>query len=258
MKLSYQYISNLVSIIVPMYNAEKYVEDTINSVINQTYTNWEMLIVNDNSTDNSLEIVKKYAKNDSRIKIYNNDKNLGVVKSRNKMIEKSNGQFIAFLDSDDYWSSDKLEKQVSHMRNNNLCISGTSYYQIYENSEKIVKIKTKKELTYTDMLKNNYLGCLTVMYDTSRIGKKYFKEINKNEDYLLWLEILKKIGKTINLEENLAYYRVLSNSRSSNKFEVVKSRWEIYRKYEKLSFVKSCYYLFHYMVNWILKNYKNN
>ena len=243
-----------VSIIVPMYNAEKFIGKTIESVLSQTYENWEMLIMNDVSTDNSLAVVSEFVKKDKRIKIVNTEKNVGVVKGRNFLIELASGKYIAFLDSDDYWHSEKLEKQIKFMKGKNASISCTEYTRVRENGEKINEVIIKPEISYTDMLKNNYLGCLTVMYDVEKIGKRYFKELEKNEDYVLWLEIVKDVKTIYGLKENLAYYRVLDNSRSSNKVKTAKVRWEIYRKIEKLPLLKSIYYFMHYAVRAVLKS----
>ncbi|ACV39493.1 glycosyltransferase family 2 protein [Leptotrichia buccalis] len=243
-----------VSIIVPMYNAEKFIGKTIESVLAQTYQNWEMLIMNDVSTDNSLAIVSLYAKKDERIKIVNTEKNVGVVKGRNFLIDLASGKYIAFLDADDYWHNEKLEKQIKFMKEKNASISCTEYTRVKENEEKINDVIIKEEISYNDMLKNNYLGCLTVIYDAKKIGKRYFKELEKNEDYVLWLEIVKDVNTIYGLKENLAYYRVLDNSRSSNKVKTAKVRWEIYRKIEKLSLLKSLYYFLHYAIRAVLKN----
>jgi len=243
-----------VSIIVPMYNAEKFIGKTIESVLAQTYQNWEMLIMNDVSTDNSLAIVSMYAKKDERIKIVNTEKNVGVVKGRNFLIDLASGKYIAFLDADDYWHNEKLEKQIKFMKEKNASISCTEYTRVKENEEKINDVIIKEEISYNDMLKNNYLGCLTVIYDAKKIGKRYFKELEKNEDYVLWIEIVKDVNTIYGLKENLAYYRVLDNSRSSNKVKTAKVRWEIYRKIEKLSLLKSIYYFLHYAIRAVLKN----
>lgn len=239
---------NKVSIITPMYNTEKFIPETVESVINQTYKNWELLIMNDNSTDSSYEIVKRYADRDPRIKIINAGKNMGVVKGRNTLTEMAEGQFIAFLDSDDYWDKEKLEKQISFMEKENAAVSCTEYTRISETGVPINEIKIIKKITYDDLLKNNYMGCLTVIYNAEKLGKRYFKERRKNEDYVLWLEIIKETGEIHGLKENLAYYRVLDNSRSSNKIDAAKDRWNVYRKVEKLPFFKSVYYFLNYII----------
>ena len=244
---------NKVSIIIPVYNAEKFIGKTIESVLNQTYKNWEMLIFNDKSKDDSLKIIKKYSEKDERIKVVDSKENVGVVAARNKLIEIATGEFIAFLDADDYWKQNKLEKQIKFMRKNNASISCTEYTRVTEDEKEINDIIIKEIITYEDMLKNNYLGCLTVIYNANKLGKRYFKERKKNEDYVLWLEIVKETKIIFGLKENLAFYRVLNNSRSSNKIKVAKDRWEVYRKIERLSLLKSIYYFLQYVIRALKK-----
>lgn len=244
---------NKVSIIIPVHNAEKFIGKTIESILNQTYKNWEMLIFNDKSKDNSLKIIKKYSEKDERIKVVDSKENVGVVAARNKLIEIATGEFIAFLDADDYWKQNKLEKQIKFMRKNNALISCTEYTRVTEDEKEINDIIIKEIITYEDMLKNNYLGCLTVIYNANKLGKRYFKERKKNEDYVLWLEIVKETKIIFGLKENLAFYRVLNNSRSSNKIKVAKDRWEVYRKIERLSLLKSIYYFLQYVIRALKK-----
>lgn len=244
---------NKVSIIIPVYNAEKFIGKTIESVLNQTYKNWEILIFNDKSKDNSLKIIKKYSEKDKRIKFVDSKENVGVVAARNKLIEIATGEFIAFLDADDYWKQNKLEKQIKFMLKNNALISCTEYTRVTEDEKEINDIIIKEIITYEDMLKNNYLGCLTVIYNANKLGKRYFKEREKNEDYVLWLEIVKETKIIFGLKENLAFYRVLNNSRSSNKIKAAKDRWNVYRKIERLSLFKSIYYFLQYVIRALKK-----
>lgn len=244
---------NKVSIIIPVYNAEKFIGKTIESVLNQTYKNWEMLLFNDKSKDDSLKIIKKYSEKDERIKVIDSKENVGVVVARNKLIEIATGGFIAFLDADDYWREQKLEKQIKYMKEQNALISCTEYIRVTEDEKEINDIIIKEIITYEDMLKNNYLGCLTVVYNANKLGKRYFKEREKNEDYVLWLEIVKETKIIFGLKENLAFYRVLNNSRSSNKIEAAKDRWNVYRKVERLSLFKSIYYFLQYVIRALKK-----
>lgn len=244
---------NKVSIIIPVYNAEKFIGKTMESVLNQTYKNWEMLIFNDKSKDDSLKIIKKYSEKDERIKVIDSKENVGVVTARNKLTEIATGEFIAFLDADDYWREEKLEKQIKFMKEQNALISCTEYTRVTEDEKEINDIIIKEIITYEDMLKNNYLGCLTVIYNANKLGKRYFKERKKNEDYVLWLEIVKETKIIFGLKENLAFYRVLNNSRSSNKIKVAKDRWEVYRKIERLSLLKSIYYFLQYVIRALKK-----
>lgn len=246
-----------VSIITPVYNASTYIEKTIISVLKQTYTNYELILVNDKSNDNSLDICYKYSKKDDRIKVIDLKDNLGVSNARNIAIESASGRYIAFLDADDMWTKDKLEKQINAMIKTNSKISCTSYYRVDENDNILSAIDILEKITYKDMLKNNYVACLSLIYDVEFFGKRYFKELSKNEDYLLWLELIKKSEYIQGINERLAYYRVLKNSRSSSKLKVILVRWEIYRKYEKLSLLKSIYYFINYAIRAVIKNRSN-
>ena len=224
------------------------------SVLAQTYENWELLVIDDGSSDNGYNIVKEYSDKDKRVKLLKNEKNSGVTKTRNKGIEASEGRYIAFLDSDDMWHKEKLEKQINFMESENAAISCTAYARINrEGSEKKI-IHVKKEITYNMLLKTNMMGCLTVIYDTVRTGKKYFIEAEKSEDYILWLSMVREVKTAYGLDESLAYYRVLDNSRSSNKLKVVKFQWKIYRKYEKLSLLKTIYCFIFYILEGTRKN----
>lgn len=237
-------MEDLVSIITPLYNSEKYIKETIESVLNQTYKNWEMIIVDDCSKDLGSEIVKLYQAKDKRIKLLELSKNLGGAGARNKAIEESQGRFIAFLDSDDIWKKEKLEKQINFMKKNKYEFTFTKYERIDENSKKLNQISIIPEkINYKGMLKNDPIGCLTAIYDTKFIGKIYLPNIKINQDYALWLEILKKIEFAYGLKINLAEYRVRKNSLSKSKIKKIKYVWEMYRKYNKQNFYKSIYFL---------------
>ena len=235
----------LVSIITPLYNCEKYIEETILSVINQTYQNWEMIIVDDCSKDKGVKIVEKYQKLDEKIKLFKNEINLGGAGTRNKCIEKAKGKYIAFLDSDDLWKKEKLEKQINFMEKNNCLFSYTKYERVNEKGEKLNLLsKIPKELDYKYMLKINPIGCLTAIYNQEKLGKIYFPEIKIGQDFALWLEVLKKSGKAYGLMENLAEYRYREKSLSKNKKKKVLCLWKIYRKYNNQSILKSSYFIF--------------
>lgn len=232
----------LVSVITPLYNCEKYIEETILSVINQTYKNWEMIIVDDCSKDNGVKIVEKYRKIDNRIKLYKNEVNLGGAGTRNKCIEKAKGKYIAFLDSDDLWKKEKLEKQINFMERNNYLFSYTKYERISEEGSKLNLIsKIPKNLDYKYMLKINPIGCLTAIYNQEKLGKVYLPEIKIGQDFALWLEVLKKCSNGYGLMENLAKYRYRESSLSKNKKKKVLCLWEIYRKYNSQSIINSSY-----------------
>lgn len=246
----------LVSIITANYNCEKFIDDTVTSVLNQTYQNWEMIIVDDESSDKSVEMIHKYVEKNSRIKLIQLKKNSGAAVARNRAIEAAKGRFIAFLDSDDLWTTDKLEKQISFMLNNNYDFTYTNYDLIDENSIRYGKtFIAKTESTYHDLLATCSIGCLTVIYDTKKLGKVYMPLILKRQDYGLWLKILKQIEKAYCLNESLAIYRIRNNSISSNKFKAASYQWKIYREIEKLSILKSSYYFMYYAYNGF-KKYK--
>lgn len=234
----------LVSIITPLYNCEKYIEETIQSVINQTYKNWEMIIIDDCSKDNGVKIVEKYQKLDDRIKLYRNETNLGGAGTRNKCIEKAKGKYIAFLDSDDLWKNEKLKKQINFMEKNNYLFSYTKYERINEKGEKLNLLsKIPKKLNYNYMLKINPIGCLTAIYNQEKLGKIYLPEIKIGQDFALWLEVLKKSDKAYGLMENLAEYRYREKSLSKNKKKKIFCLWKIYRKYNSQSIVNSIYFI---------------
>lgn len=246
---------NLVSIITPMYNAERFVEKTIKSVLNQTYSNWEMLIVDDCSTDNSANIVKSYAQRDSRIKYLKSDSNKGVSNARNIALANAKGQYIAFLDSDDMWHESKLEKQVSFMKKNNHTITFTAYELIDEEDNKLNKtINISERVDYNNLLKSNSLGCLTVVIDRSRIDFDIRMSGVRHEDYALWLSILKCGNVAYGINEVLAIYRKSNSSLSGNKVKSAMWTWNIYKNVEKLPLHKSIYYFINYGISGIKKS----
>lgn len=246
---------NLVSIITPMYNSEKYIGITIESALNQTYKDWEMIIVDDCSSDNSPKIVKEYAKNDERIKYIKTDSNKGVSNARNIALKMANGQFISFLDSDDIWDEDKLKKQVDFMKKNNCTISFTAYELIDENNEKLNKIiNVPKTVDYNTLLKGNILGCLTVMIDKSKLDFEIKMSGVRHEDYVLWLSILKKGHIAYGINEVLAEYRKSITSLSGNKIKSAIWTWKIYRNIEQIPLYKCIYYFIHYGINGIKKS----
>jgi glycosyltransferase involved in cell wall biosynthesis len=239
-------MEDLVSIITPSYNSSKYIEKTIQSVIEQTYKKWELLIIDDCSNDNSVQIVNKYIINDDRIKLYQLEKNSGVAIARNYGIKKAKGTFIAFLDSDDIWLPNKLEVQLSFMKKNKLLLTYSSYQTIDEYNRLINIRVAKEDLTYDDMLKSNHIGNLTGIYNCSKLGKFYMEQVG-HEDYLHWLAVMKKAKKTKGIHEPLAQYRILQTSISSNKIKVLKWQWDIYRNHLKFNIFKSIYYFVFYI-----------
>lgn len=235
---------DLVSIITACYNSENYISETINSVLNQTYQNWELLIVDDCSTDSTRSLIKKFQNTEKRIKLFQLNENSGAAVARNKAIKEAKGAFIAFLDSDDIWLPKKLELQLEFMISNNYNLTHTSYELIDHQGNSLKKtIVPAKILGYKDMLYSNKIGCLTAIYNQSKIGKKYMPLLRKRQDYALWLKILKTGEKAYGLAEVLSQYRNTENSISNNKLNLIRWNWKLLREVENLSFIKSVYYL---------------
>lgn len=233
----------LVSIITPMYNSEHFILETIGSVVNQTYTNWELLLIDDGSTDNTIKIVEDFKSKYANIKLLQNDTNLGAAKSRNKGILEAKGDYIAFLDADDVWKPNKLEVQILFMQTHNCEVSFSSYEQINESGKPLHKlVQALPKLTYNKYLKTNYIGNLTGMYHAKTLGKITSPNLRKRQDWLLWLAAIKKSGKpALGIQQSLAYYRVRDNSISSNKIEMLKYNYLVYKKGLGFSTIKSLY-----------------
>ncbi|MCL2413217.1 MAG: glycosyltransferase [Bacteroidales bacterium] len=250
-------MSDLISIITPCYNDEKNIGEAIESVLAQSYQNWEMLVVDDCSTDNSAEIIRSYCEKDSRIRYFKTDFPTGSpVVPRNIAIEKANGRFIAFLDSDDVWFSTKLEHQVKLFSDDKTAIVFSNHEKINETGERKNRIViAPRTVTYKRLLKENCIRNSAGIYDAKKVGKVYLQNVNY-EDFVLWLEILKKgfVAKNTNTVEVL--YRIRKNSISDNKIRAAKWTWNIYRNVEKLGVFKSLYYFFNYCVRAGLKYLK--
>lgn len=233
-----------VTIVTPSWNSEKYIEETIQSVQMQTYQNWEMIIVDDCSTDHTVEIVNEIAMRDHRIKILVQKKNAGAAKARNRSTLEGVGRFVAYLDADDRWKSEKLAKQVAFMKEKDCGFSCTSYEVIDDNGKSKNKyIHMLPKVNYTDFLTNNLLQTVGIMVDVDKVDKKYLMmpDIRRRQDAATWLQILKAGFDCYGLNEILAEYRRTENSLSSNKFKAVKGVWNLYRDIEKLSLPFSCY-----------------
>ena len=234
----------LVSIITPTYNCGKFIGRTIESVQKQSYENWEMIIVDDCSKDNTKEIVEEYIKNDSRIKYHILEKNSGAAVARTTAMELAHGKYMAFLDSDDIWKSDKLEKQLAYMKETNINFSCTAYEQIDEEDTKLGRvIKTVKKTDYNRLLLDCPVGNSTVMYNVEEMGKFAVPNIRKRNDDALWLQMLKKEKYIWGMNEVLMEYRVRENSISSNKLSLIKYHWQLYREIEHLNVLRSAFHI---------------
>lgn len=244
----------LVSIVTPVYNSEKFISETIESIQSQTYRNWELLLIDDCSKDNSYEIIKNYMKNDDRIKYIKLEKNSGAAVSRNTGIKNAKGRFIAFIDSDDLWEAKKLEIQVKYMLENKLGFSFTSYRYIKEDGTRTNKIaKAPNKINYNGLLKNTIIGCSTVLIDRNIIGDFTMPLVRRGQDTATWLQLLKKEKYAYGISEALVNYRLVGNSISSNKITALKRTWNTYRNVEKLGLLKSSYVFCFYVFNAIKK-----
>ena len=236
--------NNFITIVTPLYNGEKFIESTIKSVISQTYENWQMIIVDDCSKDNGTKIGEKYAKVDKRIKLIKLSENGGGAVARNRAIKEAKGKYIAFLDSDDLWHPEKLKKQVNFMEENNYNFTYTWYEKMDEDGNLTNEVvKSKDKMDYKELLKSNQIGCLTAIYNQEKLGKIYMPLIKKRQDYALWLQVLKKTKYGYCLKENLAQYRLVNGSVSSNKINLIKFNWKLFHEIENLGLIKSSYYL---------------
>ncbi len=244
----------LVSIITPVYNAERFLSDTIKSVQNQTYKNCEILLIDDCSKDNSAQIIKEFQKYDNRIKYIKLKKNSGASVSRNEGIRNAKGRFIAFVDSDDIWKPEKLEIQIKYMLKENLGFTFTSYRYMKENGELTNKIaKAPSKINYNGLLKNTIIGCSTVVIDREIVDYFEMPLVRRGQDTATWLQILRKEKYAYGIEQDLVNYRLVGESLSSNKIIALKRTWNTYRNVEKLGLLKSSYVFCFYVFNAIKK-----
>ena len=243
-------MKDLISIIVPVYNAEKFIDETINTVLDQTYTNWELLLVNDCSTDNSVDIIKKFK--DKRIKLINNKVNSKAAISRNNGIKKAKGKYICFLDADDKWDKQKLVKQINFMKEKDCAFSFTSYEFADEkcipNGKKVIVPET---INYKQALKNTTIWTSTVMFDMNKLSKEdiYMPNVARGQDTATWWKVLKKVNYAYGLKDVLSFYRRSEGTLSSNKFEAIKRTWNLYRNVEHLNIFSSSYNFIWYCFN---------
>ena len=244
----------LISIITPYYNPEKFLAEAINSVLAQTYKNWELLLIDDRSTDCSRNIVKKFAEQDKRIRCLSLSRNSGAGIARNLGMIEAKGRYIAFLDADDRWKPHKLQEQLGFMRKHNCIVCYSSYTLIDDTGKPLNKmVEALSNLNYGKLLKSNYIGNLTGIYDVSQLGKISIPSLRKRQDWALWLDVVKKAGSAQGIAEPLAEYRLSGKSLSSNKLEMLKYNFAVYREHLGFSHLKSlwmmCVFLWeHFMV----------
>jgi teichuronic acid biosynthesis glycosyltransferase TuaG len=247
----------LVSVITPAYNSGRFIEATILSVLNQTFSDWELVIADDKSTDDTCRIVQGYARQDARVRLEIAERNRGPGPTRNRAIQLARGRYLAFLDSDDLWDAEKLERQLAFMRTEGHAFSFTGYRVISEAGEMIGEIPYIPErMRYEDLLKRTAIGCLTVMLDRERTGRVEFPALRRNQDFALWLSILKRGITARSLPSSLASYRIVSTSNTSSKLRSARSVWSVYRDLERLSLPRAAWYFLHYAWNAASKHRK--
>lgn len=233
----------LISVITPIYNSEKFLKTAIVSVQNQTYSNWELILVDDASTDGSGKIAEQFYNDDTRIIYEKFPENRGPAVSRNRAIELAKGEYIAFLDSDDFWSPNKLEIQVDFMQRKNCDVSFSSYVLVDEEGNLMGReVVAMPVLSYEKQLRNNYIGNLTGMYRSGTIGKVFSPKLRKRQDWGLWLEAIKRNGKpALGIQMNLAFYRKRKDSVSTNKLGLLKHNFFFYKNHLGRSWPASIY-----------------
>ena len=245
----------MVSVIIPAYNSEKYISETIESVQKQSFQDWEAIIVDDCSTDQTFLLAKKYAIRDSRIRVIKMPQNRGVAVARNVGLENASGDYIAFVDSDDLWKPDKLQKQFAFMQKNG-CVLSYSDYQFFDTDNGALGkvMRCPKQMSANDILRNTAIGCLTVMVNRKRAGEFKMPLLSHTEDNCTWYQILKRTNQiALNVGEVLSLYRKGNESLTSNKFKAAKQQWGTYRNYYKFSIIKSAYFFICYSCNAIMK-----
>jgi teichuronic acid biosynthesis glycosyltransferase TuaG len=247
----------LISIIIPYYKKKRYIELSINSALEQTYKNFEIIIIYDDESKEDLNLLKNIIKKDKRIKLVINKKNLGAGNSRNKGLKLSKGKFIAFLDADDLWLKDKLQKQLFFMNKKMINISHTSYH-IINNKNKIIGKRIARDMNYNLLLNSCDIGLSTVMLRKNIITSKIkFANIKTKEDYVFWLKIASKNNIIFGLRNNLTKWRRLDDSLSSSKLQKIYDGYLVYKKFMKFNLLRSFIYLVLLSFNYVLKEFRN-
>ena len=250
-------MNNLVSIITPTFNSAKYIAETIKSVQQQTHQNWEMIIVDDCSSDNTTDLIKDFISKDKRIQLHQFESNSGPAVARNKAIENVSGKYITFLDADDIWFEDFMENSIKTIQETGIPFVFSSYKRSDEELNFIYSdFIVPKKVTYTDILKSNSISCLTAFLDIETLGKKTMPLIRKRQDMGLWLQYLKEIPFAYGIQEPKAIYRIRENSLSRKKSNLLKYQWQFYREVEKLNVFQAVYYMLHWMFRGFMK-YRN-
>lgn len=245
----------LFSVIIPAYQCEKWIEQAILSVQHQTERSWEMIVIDDCSTDHTWKIVQNAAAKDERIRVYHNSSNQGVAKSRNKGMMSARGKYIAFLDGDDCWLPDKLTEQYQLLSKEKCDVCYTSYLYIDENGNRTgKKYDVPQRFSKEEFLKENFIGCSTAAFSREFASTTFLREEYQHEDYVFWLELMEKGASFCGIKDPMVEYRILSSSRSANKLNAAIGRWRIYRNFMNFGVCKSLWYQIQYSVRGIKKH----
>jgi teichuronic acid biosynthesis glycosyltransferase TuaG len=242
----------LFSIIIPCYNAAKSIEQTLQALSQQSLKDFEAIVINDGSIDQSLQLINNFISKDPRFKLLNLTQNQGLSHARNLGLDFSRGKYICFLDSDDWWPSDKLEVFESYF-NKGYDFLYSDYTRVHETSKKESYIKVKKEIKYEDLLMFNPIPLSTAAFDAEKLEMIKFRDIKLSEDWIYWLDLFKNKIRPFGINKNLMFYTVSQNALSSNKLKMISRAWFIYRHYHGVSFLRSCSYLLVYIINGLKK-----
>lgn len=243
----------MISVIMPAYNAASTLPDAVTSVLAQSYTDWELLVYDDGSRDGTADVLQAFCRQDARIKVFRGEK-LGAAKARNFLIEQSAGRFIAFLDSDDAWLPEKLQKQVGYMLERGVPFCASWYQKIDGHGQRGAAVCPPARLGKQDLLKTNQVGCLTAIYDVAYFGKQYMPDYRWQHDLALWLRLLDRTTHVYVYPEILALYRTGRQSLSSNKLGPIKMQWRLYREFEGMAWPRALFYFLHYAIFGYLKH----
>ncbi len=250
-------MSALVSIITPSFNSAKFIAETIQSVQHQTHQNWEMIIVDDGSFDDTERIVRSIIEKDKRIQFYKLTQNSGPAIARNTGIEKASGKYLTFIDADDIWFPTFIENSIKTIDESGIPFVFSSYKRANEQLEFVYSdFIVPHKVSYSDILKSNSISCLTAFVEIKKLGKKYMPLIRKRQDMGLWLNYLKVVPFAHGIQETQAIYRIRENSLSRKKSDLIKYQWQFYRNVEKLNIFQSLYYMSHWMYRGFMK-YRN-
>ncbi|WP_264548607.1 glycosyltransferase family 2 protein [Flavobacterium sp. N2820] len=250
-------MSALVSIITPSFNSAKFIAETIQSVQHQTHQNWEMIIVDDGSFDETEHIVRSIIEKDKRIQFYKLTQNSGPAVARNNGIEKASGKYMTFIDADDIWFPTFIENSITTIDETGIPFVFSSYKRANEQLEFVYSdFIVPHKVSYSDILKSNSISCLTAFVEIQKLGKKYMPLIRKRQDMGLWLNYLKVVPFAHGIQETQAIYRIRENSLSRKKSDLIKYQWQFYRNVEKLNIFQSLYYMSHWMYRGFMK-YRN-